>query len=205
MIQAINISKQYKNKKIVFEPNIEINKGNLYIITGESGAGKTTLLNILGLLEPPTMGDIIIENIKNPKKREIMFFRRNKISYLFQNYALVENETVEYNLKIALAYKKNIDKKKEISNVLSYIDMQNIEKSKIYELSGGEQQKISLARAILKDGDYIFADEPTGNLDNKNGKIIFDILKDQSKNNKAVIVVTHDTEMIKYGDVHFKI
>lgn len=106
MISLINISKKFKDKSIIDKFNLEISKGELVAITGNSGSGKTTLLNIMGLLEKPNSGDIIINNIKNPNSKQIRILQRDFYGYLFQNYALIENENVENNLKIALKYQK---------------------------------------------------------------------------------------------------
>ncbi|MDO5040083.1 putative bacteriocin export ABC transporter [Clostridium sp.] len=197
MIQLQNISKSYKDKNIFENFNLSINKGDFISIIGESGSGKTTLINIMGLLEKPTEGNVIINNITNPNNKESLMLQRNSFGYLFQNYALIENETVEKNLKIALKYNKDKNKNKIelINHVLKLVELENYNKKKIYELSGGEQQRISLARIMLKKCEIIFADEPTGNLDKKNRDIVFNILKDLNEKGKTIILVTHDKEL----------
>lgn len=200
MIEAREICKSYNNKVIIENFNIKVDKGSLIAITGESGKGKTTLLNILGLLEKPDKGQVVIEGTINPNKKETMLIQRNLVSYLFQNYALIDNESVEDNLKIALEYKKSINKKEEIKKALEYVNLQGFENRKVYELSGGEQQRVALARAYIKECSYIFADEPTGNLDKKNRDIVFNLLKGMVSSGKAVIFVTHDIELTKIAD-----
>ena len=127
--------------------------------------------------------------------------QRYKIAYLFQNYALVENETVDQNLMIALYFQKGEDKKGKIRKALKLVGLEGIEKKKIYsqiyELSGGEQQRVALARAYLKRPKYIFADEPTGNLDKRNRNIVFDILKKMNAEGITVVFVTHDMELVQ--------
>ncbi|HBF1461298.1 TPA: putative bacteriocin export ABC transporter [Clostridioides difficile] len=193
MISLINISKKFKDKSIIDKFNLEISKGEFVAITGNSGSGKTTLLNIMGLLEKPNSGDIIINNIKNPNSKQIRILQRDFYGYLFQNYALIENENVENNLKIALKYQKNINHNKKINYALESVGLRKYNKKKIYELSGGEQQRVALARVI-------FADEPTGNLDKKNRDIVFDILKSLNKNGKTIVFVTHDLELSEQAD-----
>lgn len=195
MIELVNINKKFGNKVVLKDFSLKIEDTDFIAIVGESGKGKTTLLNIIGLLEQSDSGDIIIEEQMNPNKKQTLLLQREKLAYLFQNYALMENETVEKNLLIALEYQKNIDKKKIIKEALQKVNLPNYEKKKIFELSGGEQQRIALARILIKKCDYILADEPTGNLDNNNRDLVFNILKDLNEDGKTIIFVTHDMEL----------
>ncbi|MCI4056701.1 putative bacteriocin export ABC transporter [Bacillus cereus] len=195
MIELVNINKKFGNKVVLKDFSLKIEDTDFIAIVGESGKGKTTLLNIIGLLEQSDSGDIIIEEQMNPNKKQTLLLQREKLAYLFQNYALMENETVEKNLLIALEYQKNIDKRKIIKEVLQKVNLPNYEKKKIFELSGGEQQRIALARILIKKCDYILADEPTGNLDNNNRDLVFNILKDLNEDGKTIIFVTHDMEL----------
>jgi len=196
MIEAINITKSFNNEVVVSAFNIKIEKGAFIAITGESGKGKTTILNMLGLLEKPDLGEIIVEGAVNLNRKEIMMAQRHKFGYLFQNYALIENETVEANLKIALEYKKNVRKKSELKEALNFVNLNSsFLTKKIYQLSGGEQQRVAIARLYLKESDYIFADEPTGNLDAKNRDTVFELLKTLNEMGKAIVYVTHDLEL----------
>ena len=131
--------------------------------------------------------------------------QRYKIAYLFQNYALVENETVEQNLKIALYFRKNVDKKRSIRKALKLVGLEGFEQRKIYELSGGEQQRVALARAYLKKPQYIFADEPTGNLDKNNRDIVFSILRRMNAEGITVVFVTHDMQLAQQADKIIKV
>ncbi|HDR7315179.1 TPA: ATP-binding cassette domain-containing protein, partial [Bacillus cytotoxicus] len=115
--------------------------------------------------------------------------------YLFQNYALIENETVEKNLLIALKYQPHMNKREKIKAALQEVNLVGYEKKKIFELSGGEQQRIALARILIKKCNYVFADEPTGNLDEKNRDQVFDLLKKMNDNGKTVVFVTHDLQL----------
>lgn len=195
MISLINISKRFKDKSIIDKFSLEVSKGEFVAIIGNSGSGKTTLLNIMGLLEKPDSGDIVINSIKNPNSKEIRIIQRDFYGYLFQNYALIENDTVENNLKIALKYQKNIDHNIKINEALESVGLKGYNKKKIYELSGGEQQRVALARVILKRCEVIFADEPTGNLDKYNRDIVFEILKKLNDEGKTIVFVTHDLEL----------
>lgn len=200
MIEAINISKRFHNHDILKSLNVNIDENSLTIITGESGKGKTTLLNILSLIEKPDTGTIEVDKIINPTPRDIMKLRRYTISYLFQNYGLMDEYTVEKNLHTSLTYRKNT--KLSISEALAKVGLDGYDKRLVYELSGGEQQRVALARILLKDARYIFADEPTGNLDKGNRDKVIKILRNLADEGKGVILATHDMELLSYADQH---
>ena len=201
MVEVIKISKSFNNEAVITNFSIQIKKGDFVAITGESGKGKTTLLNMLGLLEVPDSGEVIVDDIVNPQKKDVLLIKRRKFAYLFQNYALIENESVEANLKIALEYQKGVNKKSAMLEALRFVNLNGtfLEK-KIYQLSGGEQQRVAIARLWIKEADYVFADEPTGNLDTKNRDVVFDLLKKLNEMEKAVVFVTHDLELAEKAD-----
>ena len=205
MITLNNISKKYNEKNIVRNFNLKINKGEFISIVGESGSGKTTLLNIIGLLEKQTSGDIVVMGIKNPTSKELTKLQREFYGYVFQNYALIEEDSVQTNLKLALKYNKVIDKQAEINRALKLVGLEGYNKKKVFELSGGEQQRLALARIMLNKCEIILADEPTGNLDNKNRDIVFNILKDLNKQGKTIVIVTHDNYIANKCDKIIKL
>ena len=197
-INLVNINKRYGDKVIFENYNLSINVGDFVCITGESGKGKSTLLNIIGLLDAPDSGEVEIMGIKNPifhsvAGRKIL---KNEIAYVFQNYGLVEDNTVEYNLKIAAKYsrKKTQDFVEALSKVGLSADML---KKKVYQLSGGEQQRVALARLNIKPFSIILADEPTGSLDSENAAIVMSILRKFNDMGKTLIIVSHDREIAK--------
>ncbi|HIB1874841.1 ATP-binding cassette domain-containing protein [Enterococcus faecium] len=203
MIELNGITKKYNKQTILENFSIKIEDGDFLCIYGESGSGKTTLLNILGLLEKPNDGEIIFDKEKNINEKKINYLQRNKIGYLFQNFGLLTNETVKDNLLIALKKNKiNKHESKELMlNSLQQVNLPNILEKKIFELSGGEQQRVALARILLKQPKYIFADEPTGNLDEKNSDIVFHILNDLNKNRGITVVfVTHNKKLIELSN-----
>ncbi|HDJ6029488.1 TPA: ATP-binding cassette domain-containing protein [Staphylococcus aureus] len=212
MIKLENVFVKKGNKNILDGCNFNFEKGKSYALVGESGAGKSTLLNIIAGFEDVSQGSIYIEDKLLKKKVD---FYRYTLGYLFQNFALLENQTISQNLDLALKFKKNkkdnMNLKKEVLKKVGLdLDIKRI----VSSLSGGEQQRVALARLILKDPKIILADEPTGSLDTKNGKIVIDLLLkllDEKividlllkllDENKTMIVVTHDLELAKRFDV----
>lgn len=190
-----NIHKKFGNNTIFNNYNLEIKKGEMVAIVGKSGKGKTTLLNLIGLLDDDYTGEIFIQNKKIlPKDYNTTKYFRYTLGYLFQNFALIDNMTVGENLDISLKYSKLLNKKEAKYEALSKVGLKNKLDSKIFELSGGEQQRVAIARLLLKPCDIILADEPTGSLDKENKLEIFNLLKQINKNGKTIITVTHDKE-----------
>ncbi len=194
VIELKDVNKKYGNKDLFNNLNLSIKKGEMVAITGASGCGKSTLLNILGLIDKPDSGEVIICDNKNPYDNEnvkLNLFRYN-IGYLFQNYALVDNYTVSKNLDIALEYVKSNNKKELKEKALKKVGLLDKLNSKVFELSGGEQQRIALARLMIKKNNIILADEPTGSLDASNRDIILKLLRDLNNEGKTIVIVTHD-------------
>lgn len=196
VVQLKNITKKYGEKVIFRGFSLDIQERDFIALMGPSGCGKSTLLNVIGLLEDFDEGDLVIYdyiNIKPNSTKANMLLRYN-ISYLFQNFALVDDETVLYNLDIALRYVKASRKQKKlkITEALDYTGLHGFEKRHIYELSGGEQQRVAIARIMLKPCNIILADEPTGSLDEDNRNRVLDLLKSLNEQGKTIIIVTHD-------------
>lgn len=203
-IELINISKSYGDKKIINNFSLQVNKGDSIVINGHSGCGKSTLLNMIGLIEPFDEGDLIIngyENIK-PNSKTACKLLRNELGYLFQNFALIDNEKVKSNLNIALKYVNETKKQKEylVQDALDYVGLQGFENRYVFELSGGEQQRVAIARIMLKPCSIILADEPTGSLDEDNRNKVMDLLLSLNKKGKTLIIVTHDNYIVKQCD-----
>lgn len=196
IIEVHNISKSYEEKTIFQNLSFDIKEGDFVAIIGESGKGKSTLLNILGLLEEADSGDLLFEGEEYPVINSLKANKmlREKIGYLFQNFALIDDQTVNHNLQIALKYCRLTKKEKteKVEEALEQVGLQDMLNTKIYKLSGGEQQRVALARIILKPSKLILADEPTGSLDQKNSNIIMDILKKLNEQGKTIVIVTHD-------------
>lgn len=200
MIELLNINKSYGQKIILKDFSIKINKNEFITIMGKSGSGKTTLLNIIGLLEKPDNGIVRIATKANPNNKEIQYLRRYKLGYIFQNYALLENETVKSNLLLAIKYNKKFEEGM-LLKVLEEVELNSsILNEKVYKLSGGEQQRVAIARILLKPCDIILADEPTGNLDEYNKKKIISLLSRMKTLNKTVICATHDYYISNISD-----
>lgn len=200
MIQLKNVVKRFGDKTIINDLSLDIRKGEMIGLIGPSGCGKSTLLNIIGTLDKKYEGKVIIDGqVVTKNNRQSLRIRKNKLGYLFQNYALLDNATVEDNLKIVS------NNKRAMIKVLSELGIKDKFKEKIYTLSGGEQQRVAIARLILKDPGIILADEPTGSLDKDNEIIVFEILKKLKEEGKTIIVVTHEDEILHYFDRTVKI
>ena len=203
IIELKNITKKYKGGKTIFSDySLRIDEGEFIGIVGESGAGKTTLLNIIGLITNISSGSITIKKQSNltPSSKKAMLLRRNTIGYLFQNYGLIDDESVEWKLNLALEYKKlsRSQKKEKIQTLLTKMGLTDYEKKKIYQLSGGEQQRVAIAKLILQESSIILADEPTSGLDNANKVMVMDLLSKLNNKGITVIMVTHDTTLNNY-------
>ena len=184
----------------VNEIDFSINKGELVVILGQSGAGKTTLLNLLGGMDTLTSGSLIIDgsDVSKYTKRDLVGFRRNKIGFVFQFYNLMPNLTAVENVELATELKKDALNPKE---VLESVGLKDKEKNFPSQLSGGEQQRVSIARAVAKNCDIILCDEPTGALDYETGKGILALLSKEAKENgKTVIIVTHNSALADMAD-----
>jgi putative ABC transport system ATP-binding protein len=199
IIKLDNVTKLYGKRKILDNFSIEVNEGEFVAITGKSGSGKSTILNIIGLLETIDDGNIIIDGKKNlsPSSSESVRLLRSTISYLFQNFALIDEQTVANNLLLALRYVKESKKVKlqKIKEQLITVGLEGYENKKIFELSGGEQQRVSIARIMLKPSKIVLADEPTGSLDTGNRDTIMNLLKKLNNEGKTIIIVTHDKDV----------
>jgi len=204
LLELNNVVKKFGGKNVLNQFSLQIEDGKMYAITGRSGCGKSTLLNIMGGIEKATSGDVTILEYKNvsPRSSKVRRLLRNHISFLFQNYALSDNDTVQYNLEMALIHNNDVkDKKQAIATALKKVGLEGYEKQKIYTLSGGEQQRVAMARLLLKPTKIVLADEPTGNLDTENRDAIFELLLELNQEGKTVILVTHDPELAKNCDV----
>lgn len=200
MIEMINLCKAFDEKVIFKNFNLEVKSGEFVGIVGKSGKGKTTLLNIIGTLEEADSGTVKIMGKDISKRKLKKLLLKEYLGFIFQNYALIDNASVNENLEIALKHKKMNKKQKEeaITLALKEVGLDNYAKEKIHTLSGGEQQRIAIARLLLKDSPLILADEPTGSLDIENRDIIVSLFQKLHKQGKTIIMVTHDKDLIKF-------
>lgn len=199
MIKLQNVTKKYNEHIVLDNINLEVKRGEFLTITGQSGSGKTTLLNIMGMITPADKGNVVLMDQINPSGKVLATLRKNKIAYVFQNYFLLEEETVAYNLKLPLTSKRYVESD-AVRLLESVILDASILKKKVYQLSGGEQQRVAFARALLKDFDILLADEPTGNLDNVSRDIVLDILGRIKNLGKTIVCVTHDSKVTSTSD-----
>ena len=194
-IEIVNVTKKYGSKEIFTDLNLTFEAGKSYALIGGSGSGKSTLLNIIGRLEKIDSGKVLVDKQYIWKTKERTYFK-NTIGYVFQNYSLIENKTVYDNLKLL-----NKDKK-IISEILEKVGLStDYLKHKIYELSGGQAQRVAIARMLMKPRKIILADEPTGALDSEIGNEIINLLLSEAAKNNYVIIATHDPAVYSKVDV----
>lgn len=202
-ISLKNVSKIYDGEvqtKALDNISFEIEKGDVTVILGPSGAGKTTLLNILGGMDSASFGQIIIDSkdISKLNKKELTLYRRNDVGFVFQFYNLMPNLTAIENIELAVEVCKDAFKP---IDVLTDVGLQDKAKSFPAKMSGGEQQRVSIARAVAKNPKLLLCDEPTGALDSKTGKSIIKLLKDIAlKHQTNVIIVTHNQALKDIAD-----
>ncbi len=209
MIRLENIYKEYKlGKESVMALNnvsVEFQEGKMYAIMGRSGSGKSTLVHILGLLDSPTSGHIYIDNkdVTNLKEDKVQEIIGQNIGFVFQKFYLNNNLTALENVILPSLINKEITKderRKKASQLLKLVGLENRLNHKPKELSGGEAQRVAVARSLVNNPKIIIADEPTGNLDKTSELTIFKLLKEISKQDKIVIVVSHNELIKEYAD-----
>lgn len=197
MIELKNVSKKFETKTIFSDVSFVINDGEFVVISGKSGCGKSTLLSLISGIERVTSGSITVDGTDLTKTRNKTKFLREKISFLFQNFALSDNKTVMKNLKMI---PKNARSSISIEQALDILGIADKADKPVYTLSGGEQQRVALARVMLKKCDIVLADEPTGSLDSENSGIVIEILKKLNRAGKTIILVTHDESLKNIGN-----
>lgn len=199
MIRLENVQKVYGNeiKKIALDNvSFQIEEGEFVAIVGASGSGKSTLLNLLGGMDVATQGNYFFGdvNIATLKNRDLHEFRKSKVSFVFQRYELIHNYTVYQNVELPLRA-QNVDKKKRkeiIKEVLGQLNILDLMHKYPTQISGGEQQRCAIARALVSNNQLLLADEPTGALDKKTGIQMLELLMNINKQGKTIILITHD-------------
>jgi putative ABC transport system ATP-binding protein len=207
MIKMRDITKYYSTgfvKTFVLRNiNLDVEEGEFLTIMGPSGAGKSTLLHILGMLDTPSSGEYFFYDkpVHRMSERQLSDLHKNHIGFVFQSYHLIDDLTVYENLETPLLYKKvkGSERKGKIADMLDRFHM--VAKKDLFpnQLSGGQQQKVAVARAIIINPRLILADEPTGNLNTKEGEEVMDLLKELNENGTTIIQVTHSEKNAAYG------
>jgi len=204
-----NVWKRYKmgkagNLVVLKEVNLKINKGEFVAITGPSGSGKSTMMNLVGALDTPSYGRIILEgkDIDKISESALASLRSKKIGFIFQQFNLIPTLSALQNVMLPMELTNTSEKeaKKRASELLEMLGLKERMHHKPTELSGGQQQRVAIARSLANDPEVILADEPTGNLDSKTGIFIMDFLgKMHSEKRKTIILVTHDLNLVHYA------
>ena len=207
LIEVKNLCKVYGSGEAKVDAlkdiNLEIEQGEFVAIVGPSGSGKSTLLHLLGGVDKPSYGEVIIkgESIYKLKEKELSILRRRKIGFVFQFFNLIPVLTAEENIEMPVLLDGNKIDKKYMDELLKLLGLETRRKHHPSELSGGQQQRVSIGRGLANKPSVILADEPTGNLDSKNSKEILELLKYSAKKyNQTLILITHDMNIAKAAD-----
>jgi putative ABC transport system ATP-binding protein len=207
MIRLENVDKFYGQEHVLKGITLGIGKGEFVSITGSSGSGKSTLLNLIGGMDRPDKGRVIVdgEEISSATDEHLTLYRRKKIGFIFQFFNLLPNVTVLENIRMPLLLNGNDDENRARS-FIRRVGLQGKEDKFPFELSGGQQQRVAIARALVHDPDIILADEPTGSLDSQTGEEIMELIRDLSAESwKTVVLVTHEAYLTKFADRTVKI
>ncbi|MFX3626035.1 MAG: ABC transporter ATP-binding protein [bacterium] len=202
MIKTINLSKVYQTDEVetisLDKINLTVREGEFLAVMGPSGCGKSTLLNILGLIDNPSSGEFYFldEEVSNYNEKQRAELRKNNIGFIFQSFNLIDELTVRENIELPLLYQKmaTSQRKQMADEVMEKLQIAHRAKHFPQQLSGGQQQRVAVARAVVTKPKLILADEPTGNLDSKNGDEVMDIIKSLNATGTTVIMVTHSPE-----------
>lgn len=194
MILIRGLNKAFGDKVLFSDFHLDVPNRSFAVISGSSGSGKSTLLNMIGGIEKPDSGSILIDDVDITAMKNKSSFFADTVGFLFQNFALLENKTVKENLTLI---KKLSRTEVSMLEALARVGLSGMEHKKVYQLSGGEQQRVALARLMMKKCSVILADEPTGSLDQKNRDIVMKLLHELNEAGKTVILVTHDPGIIE--------
>ena len=205
MLRTKGITKSFGPLKILKGIDMEVNEGEIVSVVGASGAGKTTLLQILGTLDSPDQGELILDGVKpfDLSRKQLSSFRNESIGFVFQFHQLLPEFTAVENVMLPALIKgiSPLQAKKEAIRLLSVLSLENRQEHKPNELSGGEQQRIAVARSLINNPKVVFADEPSGNLDSKNSSELHELffsLRDEF--NQTFVIVTHNKELANMTD-----
>jgi ABC-type lipoprotein export system ATPase subunit len=205
MLEIKNISKTYgqETAKVVALNNVSlrVNEGDFVAIMGPSGSGKSTLLNVIGGLDYPSSGEVILdgERIDNLDENDFVDIRRNKIAYVFQQYHLLPSLTALENVMVPLTFRGLEKGEEKALEILREVGLEGRAEHKPSQLSGGEQQRVAIARALVNLPSLVLADEPTGNMDQKTGGEILDLFHQLNKDGRSIIMVTHDPGIAQHA------
>ena len=199
MIEINNISKVFRTSEVetvaLNHVNLDVKEGEFVAIMGPSGCGKSTLLNIMGLLDAPSSGKIEINgtSVESMKDKELAAFRNKTLGFVFQSFNLIDELNVYENVELPLTYLgvKASERKRMVEDILKRMNISHRAKHFPQQLSGGQQQRVAIARAVVTNPKLILADEPTGNLDSKNGAEVMNLLTELNKEGTTIIMVTH--------------
>jgi len=209
LIELKSVEKTYEmdevGLQVLKDINMNVDKGECIAIMGPSGSGKSTMLHMIGCLDRPTKGEVIIDgkDVSRLSDSELAKIRREKIGFVFQSFHLIPSMSALDNVLLPMSFKKTFvgnEEKKRAEKLLDLVGLKKRKDHRPAQLSGGERQRVAIARALANEPEILLADEPTGNLDSKSGKEIIDLLVNLNKEGTTLVLITHDQNIAKYAE-----
>ena len=204
-IETVGLGITIGKHALFSDVNVACEPGQILALVGVSGSGKTTLLGCMGLLVPPTTGEVVVDGRSMGfSQQDRLRFWRNDASFVYQDYGIIDDETVAYNVAMR-GSRRSLARNRRLQDILAEVGLEGRGDERAAVLSGGEKQRLGLARALYKEARFVFADEPTASLDADNRKLVLDLIRRSADNGAAVVLATHDEQLAAQSDIVYRL